>query len=216
MPQEDCRETQFLEGHKRRNDKLAKRHRNTDVLDAFWKVLRKSLNEWDNDLDALQLSTTITAKQRREVSGAFNHFEETLKCLQRDSLAFDQVELPISDVRLLHKEFTQRTTRLDRDREELCPSTKFLFHRYRAAMKEQYTQNVLNETPKSTRVQLRPKVIINKNAIHDLDNVAITEERNGRVTIQSESGKVSVWADTENNSPSSIILKNLRSCRVQM
>ena len=212
----DCREAQFLEGQKRRNDNLAKTRRNTEVLDAFWKALRKYLQKWDSDLDALRVSTTVTAKQRREISDEFNRLEVTLKSLQCDSLAFDQVELPISDIRLLHKEFTMRATRLNQDREELCPSTKFVFQRYRAAMKEQNSQIMVEETPKLTHATIRPMILTNRNAIHDLHDVAIVEESNGRVRIQSDSGKVSVCDTTNEKSSSSIILQNLRNCRVQM
>jgi hypothetical protein len=211
----DDREAHFLESHEKRNANLSKKHRKSqDLAVTFWKALRPSLQQWDDNLHAIQNSVTVTTKQRREVSDALDFLEVALKALQGDSLSLKDVDLPVSDVRLLHKEFSQRATRLEQVRKDVSPATKFVFHRYRAAIKEQ-NLNILSKETVKAAPGCRQKVQVASNSLNDLRDVSIVEESDGKIRIQSKSGDVRFLDPAEKNY-SSIILLNLFSCQVEM
>jgi hypothetical protein len=211
----DDREAHFLESHEKRNANLSKTHRKSQALAVtFWKALWPSLQQWDEKIDAIQASVTVTTKQRREASDSLDFLEVSLNDLQGKSLSLNDVDLPMSEIRLVHKEFSRRATRLEQVRKDVSPPTKFAFHRYRAAMNEQSLESLSKKTIKAAP-GCRKKIQVSSNSLNDLRDVSIVEERDGKIRIQSKSGDVRFLNPTEKNS-STIVLLNLISCQVEM
>jgi len=153
-------ESKFLESQKARTDHLrqnAKRNRKEDALNTFWSSLKSYLSSWDNRLEQLSEAHAVAAtteEEKRTVHLEICELQEELKqlrkgCLSTSYQTLDQNdatakqlptppdELPLTDIRLLHNEFTNSQAKLDQVRQKVLPRGKFVFRRYREALRKQ-------------------------------------------------------------------------------
>jgi len=136
-------------------------------------------------------------------------------------------ELPVADVRLLHKEFTDRSLRLEQIRNELCPPTKFVFRRYRAAMqrhkqKKQKQQSspplLLGQNSKATEEtenEKNEKPISMGTVIEKLEMARVVEQANGTIIIFVTEEEQSRTLN-HSSSDGSLTIRDLQGCHVSL
>ena len=81
----------------------------------------------------LQAKSTSPGCDPKELTIQFDGLYKDLKALRRVDLPED---LPLSDVRLLHRQLTECQNDYETIRRELLPNPKFVFRRYRQAWAE--------------------------------------------------------------------------------
>lgn len=203
-------EARFLEAREARTAR-PRRKAHQDLHD-FWSALREDLRQWESRLDALlQEEHPHTASQRKESIEKLHVLLADLQNLRRQCLSSTDIELPPADVRLLHEEFTNLATRLDQARNEIVPPTKFTFKRYRAAMRGMESST---EMKQKTRVstKLPSQLTFGGRVIQDhCDASLILDKRSLSIQTSEESIVRKEETDT-----SSLLLQNLKRCRVTM
>jgi len=130
-------------------------------------------------------------------------------------------ELPLSDLRLLHTEFSQCRAALDQKRNELLPKGKFVFRRFREAVRLRGRQE--KEIPavavqgsrlsKSVAPSLQPSLSQDhRSSKHTLDHLrdsTIEVHADGRVVVRSKEGHAADDRRLEALDSSPLVLSNL-------
>jgi hypothetical protein len=204
-------ETRFLKNQQARVAAVSRRHEtereHKAQVSQLWTRLQNEMAAWRQRLQS--------GGKRQEALRDLAVLQNDLSQLQKEVLT---MELPISDVTLLHKEFGTCWEELQRVRDEICPPTKFVFRRYRAALLEKQQQ--INQSQENNTVeqgdtlqqQYRTKVCMGR-AIQDLQNATIVEDENGTITIvQQNKDPMVIPTSTE----TALVLQNLCQCHVTM
>jgi hypothetical protein len=117
-------------------------------------------------------------------------------------------ELPLPDLRLLHAEFTQCRDELDRKRNLLLPQGKFVFQRYREAIRlqqQQQQQQQQNETSVTDMVTDADESTINSSSPTELLPLPLSES--------SASASLAVAAQHHDSKHT---LENVADCEVRV
>lgn len=192
-----------------------------EEFQLFWSRARQEISSWtqrvenlrlegsthvdssDKDNDTTEQSTKDSTHrvQLREDLAQLKSDLETLRkhCLSHESSSYDgwtvPEELPLTDLRLLHNEFTKCSALLETARKNLLPKAKFIFQRYRQAKKQQQLQNAQNEKPgpatttsapasKSDATKnLAPK--ITENSLENLLGAFVQVDPHGHVKVET-------------------------------
>jgi Skp family chaperone for outer membrane proteins len=142
-------------------------------------------------LEFCRLQDELEYRRKQCFSHNSNAREQQLQQLQIDSASsfpaftLPAHELPLSDLRLLHAEFTQCRAELDRKRNHLLPKGKFVFSRYRKAMAMQLLQGQQEEDadalvtinsnsyPTTTELRLLPVSVAEPEPPTCMDNTSV-------------------------------------------
>jgi hypothetical protein len=207
-------ESQFLESRRTRAESLrqhtVRRHR-TDDLNVFHVAVKTQLSAWNDSLDALcsvHDAAVISESDKRIVHLEICRLQERLKRLQKHSLSTSRGEiqngevlellptlpdeLPLTDLRLLHTEFTNCQRSLDKVRQKLLPEGKFVFRRYREALRKQEAErtnivSAASSPPLSTPVS-KPLAenVLGKATLHDYKDSFIFVYADGQVEVRQK------------------------------
>ena len=204
-------EARFLQNQEARTAAVRK-HTKTNDVHAFWRDLRGKLAEWGNRLEQ-QKHECRTANERQLALQELETLQQELKAMQKDALA--ELELPVADLRLLHNEFASCAQQLQDARDVVCPPTRFVFARYRAAWKERMTTHG-DEKVVEQEKEVKSKAFVTQGrTIQDLADAVIVEQEDGSVRVTSGGGKVDTLK-LESIGSMSLVLQNLRHCQVSM
>jgi hypothetical protein len=184
-------------------------------LAHFWSSLQGEWSKWESRLDALlQEERPHTASQRKESMETLDILLADLQNLRRQCLSStSNVELPPADVRRLYQDFTNLATRLDQAREEIISPTKFIFKRYRAAMKGKETS--LGESKKTVsakRTLLPSRLTSGASIIKGYCDATLILDK---TSLSIQTGEETTVRQQETDT-SSLLLQNLSRCRVHM
>lgn len=223
-------EARFLEARESRSaaQRSTRRESRHNNLHDFWTSLRRDLNAWEIHLNVLVEEESShmkrTTSQRMECTEKLDVLLTDLYSLRRNCLSSTDVpELPPASVRLLHQEFIRLSTKLERARESLIPTTKFTFKRYHAAIQQQQSLKqkcLTNEAaPKQTESSRELNNILTTtlagNAIQNHYNATLTMDSSGQLTIQSKNGdEAPIFVRQAQENASSLLVQNLESCHV--
>ena len=203
-------ETRFLQNQQARKDAVRK-HIKTNDANSFWADLRGEMELWNTRVEQHNHEYLIAAERQLALQ-ALATLQQDLKAMQKAALI--KLELPVSDLRLLHSEFAACAQRLQNARDVACPPTRFVFSRYRAAMKEQKTaigeEIVMKE---NTKVCESKTGVTKGRCIQDLNDAYIVEQEDIGVTVAFGDGKVDSL-DLDCMGSTSLVLQNLRRCHV--
>ena len=151
-------------------------------------------------------------------------------------------DLSLVDTRLLHRELTECQSKLDKTKIRLLPKGKFVFRRYREAVRkrdEQRRQDGLrsdgdngptgedagsrSELDRENSAELQatqnPLFGTERRALQDLENVDILVDSSGRARLQHRAGdpsRVEAETITFPSNTSTMILRNLNNCTVSL
>lgn len=181
-------------------------------LHDFWSALREDLRQWDSRLEALlRQEHPHTASQRKEAIETLHFLLADLQNLRRQCLSSTDIELPPADVRLLHEQFTNLATRLDQARDEIVPPTKFIFKRYRDAMRRMDSYTEMKQTT-NVSAKLPSRLAFAGNVIQDHCDASLILDKKS-LSIQTSEGTIVRQEETD---MSLLLLQNLKRCRVTM
>ena len=229
-------EAKFLESQKARTDSLrykATRHRKEEALNAFWASLKEYLSSWNDLLEQLSAAhpvAAITEEEKRNVHLELSELQERLKRLRKNCLStsceildenaatsgellpMPPDEMPLTDIRLLHNEFTHCQAKMDEVRQKILPRGKFVFRRYREALSRQEQgraplraaskEVVSASTPATSRKQSH-----DENEVKELRNQVIDVYSDGRVEVKPNDGRGETTKLKRNQVPS--VLRNI-------
>jgi hypothetical protein len=155
-------EALFLESRREREENRTQRHLRTQKIQEkrqlALELLKERLKDWNSKLDSIvSTATTSSEEEKRILRMRFATHDDKLKlfrkeCLGTDSLSsllqvldhsyniggcsHDEDEtLTVSDFGFFHSQFSACQSRLDSSRKEKLPRGKFIFKRYRQALK---------------------------------------------------------------------------------
>lgn len=238
-----------------------------DDLNSFWNCLRAYFVEWNQRLDDLAERHGNAAVETEEDKGLVRmelcRLRDELKavrkqCINSNSTAesphaaesvtprfsFDLPEdvdmaalLPISDVRILHLEFSKQQDKLDQIKAKLLPKGKFIFRRYREALQRQeeaakqqphpsyYRAEGTKTLPSSLNTTRRP--LLATNSLENIDGKKVILDENGNLTVQPREEMetsmglatfTSRWLSTEGEQGSypALALLNIENSSVEM
>jgi hypothetical protein len=239
-------EARFLESREKRfqeRSNRSKHHRpNNDDVVSFWKCTRDMLQQWSDRLHDIipenDNRTCLTAAQRIRTEAQLDSLLLELQQLRKQCLLVNDesrdFELPLADVRLLHEEFTKHAMKLDTVRQQLCPPTKFVFKRYRAAMRERAENEEVNDVletqvvthqhdDRDTARQEKPQQVTHRgNVVEKYSDNTIVVQQDGSIRVQQKGTDeqtttiISPSNDGEVSSSSSLLLQDLQNCDVTL
>ena len=153
-------------------------------------------------------------------------------------------ELPATDLRLLHRDFSHCQANLDACRNKLLPTGKFVFRRYRHAMLQRavttsaaaanettheiHDNSGLASSPAAADSAARMKEAVDslRTTLQDLVNVKAVVHADGRVEVESTAafnrndnppaGRQSVAQQLGGDGTGQLVLRNLRDCTVTL
>ena len=224
-------EAQFLQSRKARAEN--RRHHTEcrrEALNTFWAALKSRLASWRERLHALKIDVPCTEEQKRTLRLTFCQLEDELKqfrksCLTESSLTqeisgdlWNMTDLmTVTDISMLHAEFSKCQTELDKIRRIALPKGKFVFRRYREALRLRAelphatssldTSQRLPKTAKPLSVAFDPD-----RTIADLRNLKFRVDPDGSVNSERETENIPALADCV----SSIVLNNLKNCEIEL
>lgn len=189
-------------------------HKHTKVNDtiAFWREFRGKLALWNNRLDQQNIECR-TATDRQRALHELEILQQELNIMRKDAL--DELELPVADLRLLHNEFTYCAQRLQNGRNVVCPTTRFVFARYRAAWKERTTMSSHENSSENQRGIKSTSVVPLGRTVQDLEHALVVEQMDGSVSVTFVGGDVDILK-LESLASMSLVLQNLRHCELFM
>jgi hypothetical protein len=205
-------EKRFLQNQEARTAAVRKHAKGNDT-NAFWRDFRGKLALWNNRLEQHSMECR-TAMDRQRALQELETLQQDLNIMRKDVLA--ALELPVADLRLLHNEFASCAQRLQLGREVVCPTTRFVFARYRAAWKERKT--VTPQEHSSENNQRRTKltsVVPQGRTIQDLEGALVVEQIDRNVSVTFGGGNVDIIKLPSLGS-TSLVLRNLRNCQLSM
>lgn len=213
-------EARFLQNQEARTAAVRKHNKRNDSH-QFWKELRGNLAAWRSRLEAIlpvDNANVKTASDRQEALLALDLLKDECKKIQKEALATS--ELPISDLRLLHQEFTTCSQQLQDARNTVSPPTRFVFARYRSAWNEQEQKEEgkdhktkYGEHGIENRLK-KASVVAQGRTIQDLVNSKVAEDLDGTVRVVSlANGSTS---DLKLSQSTSLVLQDLHLCQVVM
>jgi len=201
-------EARFLRNQKARTVGISNssKHRK-DELFNFWAEVREQLSQWQSRLSNRKLLPVTSDRHQ-----AMNDLDQMLieiKILQKNALAAE-VMLTATDIKLLHEEFATCRSHLEEVREIICPSTRFVFKKYRSALRKRGTRKAgIGDT---SVARTEPKYLELGRSVQDFSESDIYEEEDGSFTIKSK-GNISTLQRKIRIS-TSLVLQNLRDCKV--
>jgi len=100
--------------------------------------------------------------------------------------------LPISDIRILHLEFSKQQDKLDQIKAKLLPKGKFIFRRYREALQRQ--EEAAKQQPRPSYYEAEGKILTSSHKIARRPLLATNclENINGKKVILDENGTLTV------------------------
>ncbi len=237
-------ELQFLSAHENRiairRSVAEKRRCQEHSRVKEWTDLRQDLAKWkdrveqigfsasnttsfDEPNDKIQISTRCDQPTTDNVWRVLGDMQEELRQLQqRCRLQNEASDWPISDLRLLHDEFTVCYALLDDKRQSLLPSRKFLFSRYRAELARRQQQPLDHLSKLEDKNQLRPSITSSimegDNVIQGMNHVDITINQGQysivRQTLSENPLATPTGCKTVSNDATSLILCNIEHSKI--
>lgn len=154
----------------------------------------------------------LIAAERQLALQELETLQQDLKTMQKAALI--KLELPVSDLRLLHSEFAACAQRLQNARDVACPPTRFVFSRYRAAWKEQNAamgeELIMKE---ETKIYPLKTGVTKGRCIQDLNDAVVVELLDIGVSVTFGDGKVDSL-NLDSTGSTSLVLQNLHRCHV--
>ena len=225
-------EKQFLLSQQARlsNIERSQRIQHAEELHTFWKFLRSKLAEWQERLDSLTSQETDNNKQQDLVD-----LKEQLQLYQKHCLSstpiivFDDWQvpdnLPLADIRLLHKEFSNCMTKWEQAKEIVSPKGKFTFRRYRQEVARRkacgipiFENSTQKTTPlkasahQSTPVQQQQQQEYTKGAcIQNLSNATIEIDADGNVLVNKHS-----FLEMPKVSAAALLVQKIEHCSIEI
>jgi len=207
---ENENEARFLENQRARTAALAKGNsRRKEMLSNFWAEVRGQLVQWRNRLSQRQSLPSRRASDRQQAMKDLDRMLDEMRLLQKNALGVD-LELTVTDLKLLHDEFAKCRKQLEEAREFLCPSSRFTFKRYRSALKERGVSDVEGE--KKLFVERKKKNFQPGRSIQNLSDVLIYENIDGTVRIESDGETKRIQKDVLDST--SLVVQNLFNCEI--
>lgn len=116
-------------------------------------AFRQELTEWKNELaqKLYKKVESLTEEDKRKLKEEFWHLKDILETIRKKYLStttesytaeeeealVDDFSIPLSDLKYFHDEISSCQIQLQQRMKEALPKGKFIFRRYRQAMKEQ-------------------------------------------------------------------------------
>lgn len=173
-----------LARQKKKNDRDAgdsNKSSKTDSLHAFWNVLRRKLKRWQERLAAVEEECNRNddkkdSKNHQDARTELERLRLQLNqwrkyCLSNNIASTTDIashgdedgelleilpeDLPVSDLRLLHTEFTKYSSMWDDVHDRLFPKGKFVFRRYREELARRKIQQ--EDLAKTHKLKNRPQ-----------------------------------------------------------
>ena len=250
------------------NDDVNARIGKTSALFAFWKVLRQKLTEWEQKLINLEKegeATVVAAPVEANKGNKKNRKQEVRTELERLRLDLDQWrrhclsnntilasevesvkwevpdEFPVSDLRLLHAEFTKYSSKWEAVHDKLFPRGKFVFRRYRQelARRNIRQEDLFNEQKQRDKQKnCNQRVAFNGTVVSTTTNQQASHSQHGHVSsdgriqnlsyanlVVSKSGNVDCKSIRIPNevfdvplelTSTSLLVRNLKHCSLVM
>jgi hypothetical protein len=205
-------EKRFLQNQEARAAAVHKHSKGNDT-NAFWREFRGKLALWNSRLDKHSIECRTATDCQRALQ-ELETLQHELNLMRKDVLA--ELELPVADLRLLHNEFASCAHRLQNGRDLVCPATRFVFSRYRAAWKERKTVTAQeNSSEKNQRGIKSTGVVPEGRTVQDLEHAVVVEQIDGSVIVTFGASHVDILK-LESLGSTSLVLRNLRYCQVSM
>jgi hypothetical protein len=233
-------EAQFLQSRKARLESRGRYHSDRrDGLNVFWTALKARLTQWKDQLHALGPPPS-TEEEKRLLRLDLCRLEEELKhlrksCLTESSSLQEGAEgvpcaadlMTLSDLGLLHTEFSQCQASFDLTRKKLLPRGKFVFRRYREAIQLRHQQadsQQVGTDNNNTAQQLQSKPTTAsrfdpKRTLMNIKNRRLLVHFDGEVTdVEHPDGSPSTHAALPplKDQVSSLVLCNLENCEIEL
>lgn len=236
-------EALFLESRREREENRTKRHlrsqKTQEKRQRALEILKAQLKEWSGELeDIVKEASTKSEDGKRKLRMRFAKHDDNLKQLRKECLSTDSLSsllhilgqssmndissdddqedeiVTVSDFGILHSQFSECQSRLDRCRKETLPRGKFLFKRYRQALEngdkalqrlEELPTSNSGETPADSRLKrFDPQRTLSH--LQDLNQVVVHSDG----TIEGvEIHKLAAG-------PSSLLLHKIKNCSIEL
>lgn len=206
-------EARFLRNQKARTDGISNisKHKK-DELFSFWATFRENIKDWKSRLSACKLMPCLPTFNRQQAMNTLDEMVNELKMLQKNALAAE-VELTATDLKLLHKEFATCRTEMEEVREIIYPSTRFVFKKYRAALREQRdVSNASVGDSVANFARTEPQSLELGRSVQNISNSEVNEEKDGSFTIESN-GNISTL---RRQTATSLVVQDLHNCKISL
>ncbi|CAJ1935004.1 unnamed protein product [Cylindrotheca closterium] len=214
----------------------SQRSQHADVIHSFWERLRTNLTQWEAKLQGLhkeassendnttnvdgskEAENTMTGKPQN-VNQQLLDLKLELQQLQKHCLGsivvFQDWEvpvLPVADLRLLHNVFTKHLAQWENSKQEIAPTGKFVFRRYREevarrnAAHQTVFQSVSGSDAGTNRSKPGSGQTANEGAsLQDLSDVSVVIDIDGSVRVGDKILSLQI-------SDAALLVKNLKNC----
>jgi hypothetical protein len=205
-------ERRFLHNQEQRLTAVRKHDKGNDLHD-FWRDFRGKVALWKGRVEDLGHEYKKSSERQLALLKLEN-LHADLKIIQKDALS--HFDLPVADLRILHNEISSCNHQLQSTRNVLCPPTRFVFTRYRAAWKDKTSTSKECENKNIENiVKISDKVVTQGRMIQNMSYATILENEDGTFNITYDNdnlNKITLELDTS----ASLVLSNLFRCSVSM
>jgi len=242
-------EANFLANREARNLHRAspRSRKESDDLDSFWSSVKTYLKDWNDRLACLANEPTNNEADKRRLQEKFNDLlwqlqsvrKVCLSSLETSETAIVDIappppDLPLADVRHLHQELTQCQDALEKMKTELLPKGKFVFRRYREAMRKREEEmqsgaGVNNGDSSGRRANAQTKIATaatnapslqsletKRRAVQDLLDVEVLVDSKGKVVMKDGTAIERETILPLEGESSTLSLRKLRNCTVTL
>lgn len=161
-----------------------------------------------------RLTEIAKSNDRHAALNELDVLQIDLKLLQKEALS--ELELPVSDLKLLHNEFVSCSEKLQEAHNIVSPPTRFVFSRYRTAWKEREAKDVKIEVKPAEEAIVKASKVAQGRVIADISNATIAEGADGIVQVTSNDDGTTSTLQLDSVESTSLVVQNLRSCKVLM
>jgi hypothetical protein len=205
-------EKRFLHNQEQRLASIRKHDKGNNLHD-FWRDFRGKVALWKEKVEKLGHECK-TSSERQLAMRQLESLHLDLKSLQRDALI--SFELPVADLRILHNEISNCNYQLQSARDIVCPPTRFVFTRYRAAWNDKISNAREGERESNENaVKIPDKIVTQGRIIHNLSHATIFENEDGTFNVNYESDTSSCMR-LDLDTSASLVLSNLFRCSISM